>query len=206
MTISVRLDYSPRMPLSRMGIRFGLVALFLLSACGEQAACVEGRVRGRDTVVVGCSTGKIAICGTDPEILYNPATGALLPTPAEPNLADDAIRAMFDGACPGGIAQICVDNADGVPVCRPGCRPRPVCRGAVGAAPTCANGETAMCRLGQNDEIMMTPPPTDAGPPSDGGTDAGDPDAGDPDAGDPDAGDPDAGDPDAGSDAGPDAT
>ncbi|MEZ4338859.1 MAG: hypothetical protein R3B82_19755, partial [Sandaracinaceae bacterium] len=153
-----------------------LLAISFGVGCAEQAVCAEGRVRGRDTVVVQCSTGKVPVCGDNPDLLYDTNSGALLPTPALPDITDPAIRASFTGSCDG--------------VSGP-CRPRPACPGAAGDAPICANGETALCLLGRVDEIMAArdsgaPPPEDAG----GGDDAGPDDAG---PGDTDAGDTDAG-------------
>ncbi|MBX3272253.1 MAG: hypothetical protein KF729_18455 [Sandaracinaceae bacterium] len=117
-----------------------LLLLSLLAAgCAEQAQCVERRVGGRDQVVVECSTGKVAMCGDRPELLYDENTGALLPTPA-------ITESNPTGSCDG--------------ISGP-CRPRPVC-GAAGQAPMCANGETAICRLGRVQEIT---PGRDAGPP-----------------------------------------
>ncbi len=166
-----------------------LFSLLASTGCAEQAVCAEGRVRGRDTVVVQCSTGKVPVCGDQVAELYDPASGALLPTPALPDITDPAIRASFTGACDGTAGP---------------CRPRPVCPGAAGDAPMCASGRTAMCILGRLDEIAAgtdagpPPPPEDAGPGEDAGgeTDAGaETDAG----GEMDAGS------DAGSDAGTDA-
>jgi len=165
--------------------------LLVLSACAEEAQCVDRTVRGNETVVVQCSTGKVPVCGDEPEILYNMESGALLPVTETPDLSDPAMRAAYTGSCDGVVGP---------------CRPRPVCRGSSDESPTCANGETAFCLLGRVDEIMtmMPPPPpedggpgeTDAGP---GETDAG---PGETDAG---PGETDAGPGDAGTDAGTDA-
>lgn len=176
MTIPAWLVYSPRMSLVRA---LGLASLFLLclAGCREEAACVERNVAGRMEVVVECSTGKVAVCGTEGAEVYDPMTGALLPVPSE--------ELSADGSCPDGVGD---------------CRPRPTCAGDDQPV-MCANGETAYCVLGNVDEIdppMMIP---DAGPPMDAGTiDAGAGDAGEgTDGGDTDGGgDTDAGDSDGG--------
>jgi len=156
-------------------------ALVLVSfGCAEEAQCVEGRIRGNDTVVVQCSTGKVPVCGDEPELLYNMETGALLPVPPTPDLTDPAMRAADTGSCDGVTGP---------------CRPRPACRGDAEEAPFCANGETAFCLLGRIEEIMPMmppPPPEDAGP-GDDDAGPGDDDAGPGDAGPEDAGPEDAG-------------
>ena len=169
------------------------VVLLAVSACAEQPRCVGEQVRrfGEtvEDVTVQCSAGKVAICGDDSAQLYDPVSGALLPTPAAPDdLYRPEVRQAFTGSCDGA------DN----------CRDRPVCRGSAGEAPTCANGLTPGCRLGRVDEIEPPLPMVDAGspPPTDGGSgsDAGGEDAG----GGVDAGTVDAGAVDAGAvDAGP---
>ena len=155
------------------GLAIGSVCLLALVGCREEPECNERNVAGRMEVVVECSTGKVPVCGTTVEEVYNSSTGALLPTPSA--------ELSADGSCPAGVGM---------------CRPRPVCPGA-GQKATCANGETAVCVLGAVREIDPTAPTPDAGPPADdagpGDTDAG---PGDTDAGpetDAGAGDTDAG-------------
>ncbi len=145
------------MPLAR-GLVIGSICLLALAGCREEPECNERNVVGGTAVVVECSTGKVPVCGTDPEQIYNPTSGALLPVPSA--------ELSADGSCPSETRL---------------CRPRPTC-GAVGQKAMCANGETAVCVLGSVREIAapMTmpdggPPPADAGPgDADGGVDAGD--------------------------------
>ena len=117
MTIRARVDYSPRMALSRLGMSCCVLGAFLAAACTEQAMCVDGTGITEGSVVIQCSTGKVAVCGTNPDLLYNPRTGALLPVPEEPTgiHSDPAVRAAFNGQCPDGVEEVCgsVPGADG---------------------------------------------------------------------------------------------
>jgi hypothetical protein len=136
--------------------------MVLLAACSETPRCVDRGTPERPRVVVECNAGKVAVCGNDPDLIYD-TSGALLPVPPD---------SVTNGSCDGFTGP---------------CRPRPVC-GSAGAAPTCATGEGAVCTLGAvrtatppRPDSGPPPPPPDSGPPPP--EDAGPGDAGSDDGG-----------------------
>lgn len=157
------------MRLDRVFLVFALP--FLLAACSETPRCVE---RGTPPALVAeCNPGKVAVCGNDPELLYD-EDGALRPVPP---------ASVADGLCPEGA-----DN----------CRTRPVCQQDTRAA-VCNDGLGVTCVLGRVETLNPPRPTPDAGPtqPMDAGSDAG----GDEDAGSVEDAGTDAGGADAAADA-----
>jgi len=96
-TRSASVAYSPRMRLARLL----LIAPFVfLWGCPEAPTCVD--FDGDGEYAIDCSAGKVAICGDDPDALYNQSSGALRPVDER----------SADGSCGDDVEN---------------CRPRPVC-------------------------------------------------------------------------------